>query len=115
MRFLKTVLAVGVLSLVSGAAFADDLPGKYKRPNGNTVQFAPCGAAFCATALTGPNAGKQVGKLTSTGKGAYKGTLADPAAGKSYTGKATLSGNTLKVSGCVLGGLFCRSENWTKL
>jgi uncharacterized protein (DUF2147 family) len=115
MRILKSVLVFGLLSFSFGTAFADELPGKYKRPNGNTVQFSACGAAFCATAITGPNAGKQIGKLTSSGKGAYKGTLADPAAGKSYTGKATLAGNTLKVSGCVLGGLFCRSENWTKL
>jgi len=40
--------------------------------------------------------------------------VTDPQNDKTYTGKATLSGNTLKMSGCVLG-VLCRSENWTRL
>ena len=39
---------------------------------------------------------------------------ADPAKDKTYSGSATLSGNSLKMSGCVLGGLICRSQNWKR-
>jgi len=34
--------------------------------------------------------------------------------GKTYTGKASISGGTLSVAGCILGGLLCRSENWVR-
>ena len=44
----------------------------------------------------------------------YVGKVTDPANDKTYNGKASLSGNVLKMSGCVLGGLFCRSQKWTK-
>ncbi len=35
--------------------------------------------------------------------------------GKTYAGKGTLSGDTLKMKGCVLGGLICESQTWSRL
>ena len=34
---------------------------------------------------------------------------------KTYTGKMTFAGKTMQLSGCVLGGLICRSQTWAKL
>jgi uncharacterized protein (DUF2147 family) len=110
---LKPIFMLAAIICLPSMALADPIEGSWKRPNGNVVVFAKCGAKFCATAKTGPNAGKSVGTLAAAG-GGYKGTLSDPAAGKTYTGKATVSGGTMKMSGCVLGGLLCRGENWTK-
>ncbi len=112
MTFKLFIIPAAFLGFAA-AAQADPIEGNWKRPNGNLVAFSKCGAKFCATAKTGPNAGKSVGSMAINGAG-YKGNLADPAAGKSYTGKASISGATLKVSGCVLGGLICKSENWAK-
>lgn len=112
-------LAIGLLiGLAAAASFslpasAASLAGKWKRPNGVIVQFAPCGSGFCATALTGPNAGKSVGKLSPAGDNSFKGSLTDPSAGKTYKGTATLSGGSLNMQGCVVWPL-CKSETWSK-
>lgn len=34
---------------------------------------------------------------------------------KTYASTMTLSGDTLAVAGCVLGGLICRSQAWTRV
>lgn len=113
---LKTIILGSVLAVAMATpVLADPIEGTWKRPNGHIVQFASCGAQkFCATAKTGPNAGKSVGVLSATGDGNYKGSLSDPAKGKTYTGKGSINGGTLRVSGCVLGGLICQGENWSR-
>jgi uncharacterized protein (DUF2147 family) len=112
MKLMFTAAAV-LLCLSPSAQAADPIAGKWKRPNGIIVQFSPCGAGFCASPITGPNAGKDAGKLTPTGNGKYKGTLTDLEKNKTYTGKGSISGSTLTVSGCVLA-ILCRSESWTR-
>ena len=52
--------------------------------------------------------------MRPNGENAWAGTAFDPDDGKTYTGKMTLSGNHLVTSGCVLGGLICKSFNWTR-
>ena len=32
-----------------------------------------------------------------------------------YNSEMELSGNVLTVSGCVLGGLICRSQDWPRV
>ena len=46
--------------------------------------------------------------------GSYKGQVNKLDEGKTYNGKASVSGNTLSLSGCVLGGLICKSESLTR-
>lgn len=114
---MKRAILTGamLLGMMAGPVLADPIEGNWKRPNGHTVTFSACGAKkFCATAKSGPNAGKSVGVLTATGAGTYKGSLSDPSKGKTYTGKGSISGSTLRVSGCVLGGLICQGENWSR-
>ena len=53
--------------------------------------------------------------LKAAGGNKYTGSITDPATDKTYSGKATLTGSTLKMSGCVLGGLICKSQTWSKL
>ena len=45
----------------------------------------------------------------------YKGRLKSTEDGNTYTGYVTFKGNTLRLDGCVLGGLICKKENWKKL
>ncbi len=102
------------LFVFTAPALADPIAANWKRPNGIIVKFAPCGGAFCATAVTGPHAGGSAGKLSPNGKGGYSGTLTDLENGKTYTGKGSIDGGTLTISGCILGGLLCRSESWVR-
>lgn len=92
---------------------AEPIEGLWKRQTGTILKFAPCGAAFCAIVQNGEHKGKQAGSMSGTGA-RYKGTLTDLSENKTYKGKASVSGNTMKLSGCVAGGLICKTETWTR-
>jgi uncharacterized protein (DUF2147 family) len=111
-----TASAVTLMLLTGPSAMAaDPIEGNWKTKSGETALIATCGGSnFCITLKTGEHAGRQIGKMTNAG-GTYKGKITDPSNDKTYTGKATLDGSTLKMSGCVLAGLICRSENWQKM
>ncbi|MDE2385547.1 MAG: DUF2147 domain-containing protein [Alphaproteobacteria bacterium] len=114
MRSFRFIVAATAATLLSTPALADAIEGNWKRPNGIIVRFAACGEGFCATAMTGPHAGGHAGKLSPDGAGKYIGSLTDLENNKTYSGKGSISGSTLTVTGCVLGGLFCRSEAWAR-
>ena len=42
------------------------------------------------------------------------GRLYDPDTGRTVDGRLALDGNRLRVTGCVLGGTICRTQNWTR-
>lgn len=101
----------------AASALADPIEGMWKRPadkGGALERISACGGSFCVTVASGEHSGKSAGSFRATGGGKYKGTLTDISAGKTYNGKASLSGNSLRMSGCVLGGLICSSETWTR-
>lgn len=117
-----------VLGLASAAA-ADDLEGRWATPaddNGNRgmVEVAPCGAALCGTLIAAfdasgaqmesPNIGRQIiFDTVPQGGGEYRGQVWSPDRDKTYNSRLQLSGNTLSVSGCVLG--ICRDGGtWTR-
>jgi len=111
----KLSMAAVATLLASGAALADPIEGNWKTQSGETAAISNCGEGYCITLKTGKHAGKQIGKMTAGGNGSYNGSITDPANDKTYSGKAQLGGSTIKLSGCVLGGLICRSQSWTKL
>ena len=43
------------------------------------------------------------------------GTIWAPDDDKTYNSNMELSGSTLEVSGCVLGGIICRGQDWTRV
>ncbi len=106
--------AFTIATLTSGVLSADPIVGNWLTESGETAYIAACGGGnFCVTLKTGTYAGTSIGKLANTG-GRYKGKITDPATDKTYTGKANISGSTMKMSGCVFGGLFCRSQTWNR-
>lgn len=110
---LISALLPGLL-YASSAMAADAIQGNWTTESGETASIAPCGSGnFCITLKTGSYAGKKIGTLANSG-GVYKGKITDPSDDKTYSGKASISGATLKMSGCVLAGLICRSQNWKK-
>ena len=91
------------------------------------VRIAPCGAALCGqmvtsydgsgTPIDSPNANATIVQgMQPAGDGSYGGgTITDPQAGRTYRAKMALSGDSLRVSGCVAGGLICRSQTWRRV
>lgn len=112
--FRTLSLALATTLMVSGAALAaDPIVGNWRTDSGETAAITG-GGPFAITLKTGKHAGKRIGSMKASGDGKYAGEITDPANDKTYSGKATLSGNNLKMSGCVLGGLICRSQNWKR-
>ena len=109
----KLLLAGAFIAAMSVTALADPIEGSWKTKSGETARISKCGSSFCIKLTTGDHAGKQIGKLKANG-GKYSGSITDPQKDKTYSGDGKLSGNTLKMRGCV-AYVLCRSENWSRL
>lgn len=90
------------------------------------VTMAPCGTAVCGTITNtykadgtpyqSENIGRQIViDMASNGDGTYAGQVYRPSNGKTYVGKMQVSGNALRLQGCVAGGLLCASQNWARV
>lgn len=136
------VAAVALAAVAGGLAVASparaqgagDLSGVWLTQSGESkVRLAPCGGAICGVItwtkaggadVKNPDAAKRSRPLAGLqmihdmkrgADGVYQGKLYNPQDGKTYTGKLTQSNaNTLKLSGCVMGGLICKSQTWTR-
>jgi uncharacterized protein (DUF2147 family) len=107
----KFIIATVIAAASVGSVYAaEPIVGTWKRSNGTMIKYAASGGQFCGTVLNGEYKGHSIGCMS--GKGAkYKGKVNKLDEGKTYTGKASVKGNTLKLSGCALAGLICKSEN----
>jgi uncharacterized protein (DUF2147 family) len=111
---IRPLLIVLFLASLPRLAFADPIEGAWKRPNGVLVRFTACGKFFCASPITTKFAGQPAGKLAPNGHGHYEGELIDLEVGKTYQGKAIIAGDAMTLSGCIFGGLLCKSEAWIR-
>ncbi|RWX75968.1 DUF2147 domain-containing protein [Neorhizobium lilium] len=109
----RLVLAAAMALFAAQAGAAEPIEGNWKTASGETAQIAKCGSAFCVTLKTGKHAGKQIGSLAGT-KGEYTGEITDPANDKTYSGSGSVSGNSLKMTGCVMK-ILCKSQTWSRL
>lgn len=112
---IRTMILTSALLVASlaPAVAAEPIVGSWKTASGETAVIAQCGSAYCVTLKTGKYAGKQIGKMSGTGA-EYKGEITDPAADKTYSGSGSVSGNALKMKGCVMS-VFCKTQTWTRL
>ena len=110
----KTVsFALAALLIGAGAAgAAEPVVGSWRTASGEVAKIAPCGGAYCITLQTGQFKGRRIGRMSGSG-GSYSGEITDPAADKTYAGSATVSGASMKLTGCALK-IFCKSQTWTR-
>lgn len=125
MRHFTKTFALAALIAVGAAAGAQagDATGTWLRADGTSkVRFSPCGGALCGTIAWLKNPADSKGKvgqrvffdMKPNGDNAWSGSAFNPEDGKTYTGKMTLSGNSLTTKGCVLGGIICKSVSWSR-
>lgn len=115
--FRVIATAALALTVLGGTAFADPIEGMWKRPaaeGGTLEKITQCGARYCVTVASGENSGKSAGWMAPAGGGKYSGEIKDIDANKTYKGKGEVKGNSLVMSGCVLFGIVCKSETWTR-
>ncbi len=90
------------------------------------VEMTHCGGAVCGTIrqtyksdgvpFQSENIGRQIViGMAPNGDGTYAGQVYRPSNGKTYVGKMQVSGNALRLKGCVAGGLLCASQNWARV
>ncbi len=128
----KTGLMIAFIAGFAAPALADPVEGIWKTQPGDEGSFAhvriePCGQKICGyihrtfdasgKEAKSDNIGKRmIWDMTPRGNGAYAGgKIWAPDRDKTYKSKMQLSGNNLKVSGCVLGGMICRGQTWTRV
>lgn len=118
------LIAVGMAT----GALADPIVGTWASETNEEgaslhVKIETCGSAICGTVskVLGHEDTSAVGKpmiwdMVAQGDGEYKGgRVWAPDNDKTYSGKLLLNGDVLTMSGCALGGLVCRGNDFTRL
>ena len=143
MRDLRSpMMAATVLGATLMPAFAADPAGTWLTEEGKAViRVADCGGALCGTivSLKEPN-DPQTGKpkvdknnvdaakrgrpivgvqivvgAKPDGPNKWSGQVYNPEDGKTYAGNIALAGpNMIKVQGCIMGGVICKTNTWTR-
>jgi uncharacterized protein (DUF2147 family) len=121
-QLLGVLVLLGAVA-IPGASIAQDATGLWLRDTGRSqVRISPCGDALCGSIswLKESSDVAKVGQrvfydMKSQGGGTWKGSAFNPEDGKTYSGTMKLSGDTLTTAGCVLGGLICKSAQWTRV
>jgi uncharacterized protein (DUF2147 family) len=140
---MKRIALAAAGFLLAAPALAGDPTGAWLTRNGESkVAMSKCGEALCGTIValkqpndpaTGqpktdshnPDAAKRArpiigtmivfNMLPSGTPDKWNGQVYNPEDGKTYSGSITLrSVNELDLQGCVAGGLFCKTQTWTR-
>jgi len=139
---VATLLAAGVsLASLAGAHAATVPEGVWSLPKGKaTVRITSCGEGVCATLVglrkpldkegrpkvdsRNPDRAKRdrpviglslLQGMAPSGDG-WAGTFYNPDDGKTYAGTLAPAGDgALKLKGCVLGGLICKTQVLTRV
>lgn len=128
-RTIAAAFILGAGILAAGSASADPVEGVWQtEPDDGAyaqITMAPCGDRLCGVITAAfnedgsPRESENVGKqivwdMQPAGDGSYRdGKIWRPSNGKTYKSKMALSGDRLKVSGCI--GPICLGQNWTRV
>jgi len=111
-KITSFILASGFILASVQLAYADPIVGSWKTGDGALVGISKCGSSFCVDVLDGEYKGKRSGKLKKS-DGGYTGTLKQFSSGISFTGNATVSGNTMKLIAKKFG-VVVKRDTWRK-
>ena len=134
-RPIRSLLAVLFLGLAGGASAQTVEPsGVWIVANGHArVRIGPCGEAYWGVIdwaripnldKNNPDPAKRTRPVVGmpillamkpVAPNEWKGEIYNAENGKTYDGKMSVTGpDALKISGCVLGGLFCGGQTWER-
>lgn len=117
-EFKYTIRTLSIFLMMATFSVAAAEPsGTYLSQSGQTkVKIAACGPSICGD-IVWTESGEAIGKrmiydVVQTGANEWQGKLWNYQNGRTYRGKLAMDGVNLKLSGCVVGGLICRSQIW---
>lgn len=113
---IASILAVAA---TAAPAAAQSPNGTWLRSNGAHISVFNCGGGIGMKVVKSPEANKR-GKTImcgakKSGANKWKGSVLNLDDGQRYSGVVTLNGNSLTMSGCVLGGIICKNDTWRRL
>ena len=121
-------MALAIAAAAAGAAAADPVEGIWKTEVDDGayahIRMTECGPNICGTILRTFNASgeyqsERIGRrlvwdMQPMGDGSYRnGRIWQPSTDKIYRSKMKLSGDRLKVSGCI--GPICKKQTWVRV
>ena len=124
-----------MMLLALTAMFATDpapIEGRWKNPSGSvTVMIDACGEAYCGTVTSASDQAKADARrggtdalvgtqlmtgFKPTGTGKWRGRLFIPDINhRSKAELRMLGADQLKVTGCMVGRMICKSQLWTRV
>ena len=127
LAFIAVAAAVPITASTQAA-----LEGHWKNPKGSVVvRVSSCGDAYCGVVIEASDKAKATAKKGGTpnligtrilsgmkpvGDGTYKGQAFDPK--RNIRAPATirlLGSSTLVVKGCLISGIICKEQRWTRV
>ena len=113
------------------AADAAPIEGRWKNPSGRvTVEIVACGEAYCGTVIVAAESAKADARRGGTanlvgtqlmsgfkpaGPGKWRGRMFVPDINhRSKAELRMLGAGQLKVTGCMVGRMICKSQIWTR-
>lgn len=119
------------LALVTMVAADAAIEGPWKNPSGRvTVLIEPCGEAYCGSVIAAAKSAKADARRGGTtnlvgtqlmsgfkpaGRGKWRGRMFVPDINHRSKAELRLIGvDRLKVTGCMVGRMICKSQLWTR-
>ncbi len=131
-KFLpRAALATFIAPLLVGMALAagvapdpaeDSILGVWQRDSGSSrLRIAACGEYLCGTLIwvrdkeNPAKAGMRIlFNMEPERANNWSGKAFNPEDKETYAGTATVNGDRLVTTGCVIGRLFCKSAQWLR-
>jgi len=124
-------LIVGAMAVPAAAASAGTPDGIWRNPKNSVhVRVAPCRDKLCGTVVWAnekaradaakgmdePFIGSMIFRDLARHGESWRGRIFVPNRGRTFSGAIhVVDPVTLEAKGCVLGGLFCKSQLWTRI
>jgi uncharacterized protein (DUF2147 family) len=124
MKIVRLCVSLTALLLTANPGRADEVLGIWLRDNGALkVKFEPCGDAICGNVVwlkPGSDSKAKVGQrlffdMRPVAANSWTRKATSPDSGSVYSGKMSIEGSTLSTSGCMVGGLICKTANWKRV
>lgn len=118
MKYLSFVAALFLGH--SSSVFAGPV-GEWRIADGSaTVAIHDCGGNLCGYVSWARDSDAVVGKPVLIGMkphgAVWAGSIVNARDGQKYVARISLRGeHTLKIEGCVVGGLICGGQEWSRL
>jgi uncharacterized protein (DUF2147 family) len=123
------IITAFTAALVSGAAMAAEPTGDWRTEDGSAViRIDDCGGALWGVVAweKEPGRDRRSGRPTlgspvlinmrASSQSRWDGQIYNAQNGQTYRAHVSMVGeNTLRVEGCVLGGVFCGGQRWTRV